>query len=411
MSPRTIAVFCILIFLPLTSQADDTWPRFRGPNGTGVAESATIPASWTPSDYRWSTELPGLGHSSPVVWKSRLFVMSAIDEGAERVVLGIDTDDGKIAWRQSYPASTHPKHGRNSFASTTPAVDAERVYVMWASPTESVVVALTHEGSEVWRRQLTDFQGGHGFAASPIIYRDLLIVQHDHEGDASLLALDATTGTTRWETPRSNDKVAYSTPCVYETSDGAEELIFNSGTQGISSVDPRTGEMLWQIDVFDKRSVSSPVFAGGHLYGSCGSGAGGNYVVAVQPGDARRGLPASEAYRIDQSAPYVPTPVALGDLLFLWSDNGVVTCARASSGDVVWRKRVGGDYSTSPVIAGQHLYGISDDGEVVVLAASEEYEILGRVELGEECRSTPAVAGGTMYLRTVSHLYALEGSE
>ena len=181
-------------------------------------------------------------------------------------------------------------------------------------------------------------------------------------------------------------------------------MIFNSQSHGISSIDPATGHTNWEIDVFDKRSVSSPLVVGGLIFGSCGSGGGGNYVVAVRPGKKPE-----VAYKIDKSAPYVPTSVAHGKLLFLWGDSGVVSCIDVPSGNLVWQKRVGGNYSGSPVRAAGRLYCISAEGEVVVLAAKDQFDLISRQPLGEPSRSTPAIAGGRMYLRTVSHLVSIGG--
>jgi outer membrane protein assembly factor BamB len=188
-------------------------------------------------------------------------------------------------------------------------------------------------------------------------------------------------------------------------------MLFNSWAHGITSIDPKTGKTNWEAaGVFKLRTVSSPVVAGGLVFGSCGSGGGGNYVVAVRPGNAQ-GRAAELAYKVTASAPYVPTSVAKGDLLFLWSDKGIATCIKAATGDKVWQKRVGGDFFGSPVRVGDRLYAISLDGEVVVLAASENYDLLGRNPLGETSRATPAVAGGAMYLRTLSHLFSIGGKK
>jgi outer membrane protein assembly factor BamB len=150
------------------------------------------------------------------------------------------------------------------------------------------------------------------------------------------------------------------------------------------------------------------VIAGGLIFGSCGSGGGGNYVVAVRP-PASAGSSPEVAYKVETSAPYVPTPVAVDDLVFLWSDAGIVTCVRAVTGDTVWHKRVGGNYYGSPICVGGKLYCIREDGEVTVVAASDEYKLLGRNPLGEESRSCPAVANGRIYLRTFSHLISVGG--
>jgi outer membrane protein assembly factor BamB len=181
-------------------------------------------------------------------------------------------------------------------------------------------------------------------------------------------------------------------------------MVFNSQEDGVAALDPQDGHRAWQLDrVLDKRSVSSPVIAGGIVTASCGSGAGGNYVVALRPPQSPGAAP-TVAYEIRRSAPYVPTPLALGDLLFLWSDGGIVTCVDAATGREHWQQRVRGNYFSSPVCADGKLYGVSTTGEVVVLAASKEFKELGRSALGETSHATPAIAGGRIYFRSLSQL-------
>jgi outer membrane protein assembly factor BamB len=203
--------------------------------------------------------------------------------------------------------------------------------------------------------------------------------------------------------------VAYSTPCVYSPEGGRPQLIFNSEAHGISSINPSDGQTNWELSVFDKRSVSSPVIAAGLIFGSCGSGAGGNYVVALKPGGA--GVAPEVAYKVSKSAPYVPTPIAKDDWVFLWSDQGVVTCCQASTGKQIWQERVGGKYFGSPVCVGGRLYCMSSDGDVAVVAAGPAYELLGKQSLGDPSHSTPAVSDGVMYLRTFTKLFALGGKK
>lgn len=380
------------------------WTRFRGPNGSGVSPSRKIPAKWSEADYNWHVKLPGIGHSSPVLWGNKLFLTSAKEDTAERVAMCVDAESGKILWQRHYDSTVHPKHLRNSFASSTPAVDAERVYVCWSAPEEYTLMALDHQGREVWRRNLGPFVSQHSGGTSPIVYQDMVIIGNDQDGISFLAALDAATGEDRWRTERRSAVVAYSTPCIYQPADGPAELIFNSEAHGISGINPLTGQTDWEISVFDKRSVSSPIVAAGLVFGTCGSGGGGNYLVAVRPGPEPQ-----VAYKVTEMAPYVPTPLAKDDLLFTWSDKGVVSCLRAATGEKIWRERVGGNYSGSPVCAGDHLYCIAEDGTVVSLAASEKFQLLARNPLGEDSRSTPAIAGDRMYLRTYSHLVSLGG--
>lgn len=393
--------------------AGQEWTRFRGPNGTGVVDTPAFPVKWTAKDYVWKAELPAGGHSSPVLWKDLIFLTGSRDDSNERSVFAVSTETGKVVWTKTYPFSVHRKHKLNSFASPTCAVDDKHVYASWTTPDEYTVKAFTHDGQEVWTRNLGSFVSQHSGGVSPIVYQELLIVSDEQDaeggGESSWLALDRLTGATVWKTPRSSDVVTYSTPCVRTAPDGHEELIFNSKAHGITGVEPLTGKVLWGVNgLFDKRSCSSSVIAAGDiLIGSCGSGGGGNYVVGVTPGTPQEPESGKLVYKISRQAPYVPTPLAKDDLLFLWSDGGIVSCADAKTGELHWQKRVGGTFYGSPICVADRLYAINTEGTVVVLAASKDFAELGTTSLGEMSHSTPAVAGNRLYLRTVEHLYAL----
>lgn len=389
------------------------WTRFRGPNGSGIGHAINVPAEWTEADYNWRVQLPGIGHSSPVIWGQRLFVLSADPEDATRYVLCLNTDTGEEIWRRDFASNSHPIHARNSFASPTPAVDQDHVYVAWSTPDQTSFMALDHDGKPVWNLELGPFASQHGFGTSPMVFNDLVILcvqqrKPDDDGpripSSFILAVDRKTGETRWRTTRMSEVVSYSVPCIYEPEGGKPELIGLSTADGVFSLDPENGEENWSVDALSMRTVSSPIIEDGLIFGSTGSGGGGNYVVAVQPGQD----PAL-AYEIKKQAPYVPCPVAQNGLLFLWFDKGVVSCVRAATGKQVWQRRVGGNYSGSPVIVDGRLYCIDEDGVVVVLAAGEQFQLLGRNPLGESSRSTPAVANNRMYLRTDSHLVSIGG--
>ena len=193
-------ILALLINATLTAEP---WTRFRGPNGTGISEAKTIPVNWTDEDYNWTAELPGVGHSSPVMWKSRLFVTSSDNDASVRFLFCIDTADGSIQWRREFPFTEHRKHKNNSFASSTPAVDDRHVYVIWQENAESLLIALDHDGEEKWRFDLGPFKGGHGPAASPIVYENMVVVCNDHEGPSYLLAVNRMTGKEQWRVPRS----------------------------------------------------------------------------------------------------------------------------------------------------------------------------------------------------------------
>jgi outer membrane protein assembly factor BamB len=254
----------------------------------------------------------------------------------------------------------------------------------------------------------------HGFGTSPIVYGNLVILfdsqqatqlrPGDKPGRSAMLAFDRRTGSEVWRTERVSTVACYTVPCIFEPPGGPPELIGYSNGDGMFSLDPLTGRQNWALDIFDKRTVSSPVIAGGLLFGSTGSGGGGNYVAAVRPGTQPELV-----YKIERLAPYVPTCVARGDLMFLFYDKGIVTCFNARDGKEYWHQRLDTAFSGSPVLVRDKLYCIDEGGVVIVLAADKEFHELARNPLGESSRSTPAVAGGRMYLRTLSHLICVGG--
>ena len=414
---RGVVLAIPLSFLLAPYSTAQEWTRFRGPNGTGISECPGIPAEWTASDYGWKTKLPAGGHSSPVIWGDRVFLTGAEEQGeSRRAVFAIDTRDGQVTWTKWYAAQPTKKHQFNSYTSPTPAVDAERVYVSWTTPEEYTVKALTHGGEEVWSRNLGPFLSQHSGGISPIVFENLLIIGNEQDaeggGKSFLVALDCKSGETVWQLDRTSEVVVYSTPCERRAADGSVELVFNSQPHGITAIDPRSGEVNWEMkDLFDKRTISSPVIAAGDLLiGTCGSGPGGNYLVAIHPGSAAQPDSAKLAYKISRQAPYVPTPIARGDLLFMWSDAGIVTCLEAKTGEIHWTKRIGGNYFSSPICIEDRLYNTDVTGNVIVLAAGKEFKELARNPLDELCHSTPAVADGRLYVRTFEHLHSIGGN-
>jgi outer membrane protein assembly factor BamB len=387
------------------------WTRFRGPNGSGISTAKTIPTSWTEKDINWKVPLPGSGHSSPVIWGNKVFLTSANDQKSELDILCFSVADGALVWKKAIPFASYRKHNYNSFATSSPTVDEQRLYVCWSTPDKCALMALDHDGEMIWERDLGPYVSQHGHGSSPIIYQDLVILANEQEGISFVIAVEARTGATRWKTSRKTEEAAYSTPCIYLGKDGKETLIFNSHAHGISALDPENGKVVWEFaEAFDKRSVSSPVVAGDLILGSCGSGGGGNYLVAVRPGEPGKKQNPELAYSIRRSAPYVPTSVCLGDRLFLWSDGGIVSCVERTTGDVKWQERVEGNFFSSPVCVDGRIFGISTRGEVVVVAASDTFRILAKYSLGELTHSTPAVAGGRMYIHTSKHLISVGGA-
>ncbi|MHB8865251.1 MAG: outer membrane protein assembly factor BamB family protein [Pirellulaceae bacterium] len=410
----SLLVVVLLFGLVMPARAQE-WTRFRGPNGAGLSDAKSIPTTWTESDYRWKIKLPGTGHSSPVIWGDKLFVLSADPTNAQRHVVCVHTDSGTILWQQQYASDTHPLNSRNSYASSTPAVDQQHVYIAWATNDHLTLRALDHDGREVWNQDLGPYVSEHGFGNSPIVYEDLVLLVNSQQaeelepnqqpGTSCVVAVERATGKRRWTAPRTAARVCYPTPCVYQPPDGSPELICYDTAHGFFSLDPRTGAENWSFAAFTMRTVASPILVDDLVFGSNGSGGGGNYLVA-----ARMGKQPQEVYRLTRQAPYVSTPVAQDGLVYLYFDRGFVSCMQASDGKIVWSKRLTSGFSGSPVLVDGKLYCMDEDGNVLVLAAEREFRELARVPLGEPSRSTPAISGGRMFLRTETQLFCIGGA-
>lgn len=407
------------IILASVSQGQE-WTRFRGPNGQGISGAKTIPVKWTEKDYNWKIELPGGGHSSPVLWGEKLFVTSGDQQAGNSVIYALNVSDGKILWQKEYSLKKYSPNKLNSFASATPTVDAEHVYVLWTSPEETILAALNHQGNEIWKRKFEGVRCQHGAGSSPIVHDDMVIFTHEHENKSSpdarsaWYAVNRKTGETCWTLDRNTGpKTSYSTPCVYATETGTPQLIFNSYSHGMTSVDPGTGKVIWEVaSAFPARVVSSPVIAGELLVGSCGDGGSGKRLIAIRPGSSDRKIQPKEAYSIDSGyRPYVPTSIAKGGLLFTFIDRGYVSCWNSVTGRQLWEEKPAGKFFGSPVCVDGKLYCITMDGDVVVIKAAETYKLLAINPLGETSHDTPAIAGGRMYLRTYSLLFSVGGKK
>jgi len=409
-----VLLVAFIILLASVSQGQE-WTRYRGPNGQGISHAKSIPVKWAEKDYNWKVKLPGGGHSSPVLWGDKVFVTSAEEKAGRSFLLALRVSDGKILWQKQYSLTTYRMNPRNSYAAATPVVDADHVYALWPTPKETILVALDHDGGEIWQRTFGGVHCQHGAGSSPIVFDDIVVFTHEHEDSSkdarsAWIAIDRKTGRTRWELERqTSPKTSYSTPCVYSPPTGERQLIFTSRAHGITSVNPRTGTVVWEAkSVFPARVVSSPVIATGLLIGSCGNGSSGKCLVAVNPGKTDKSTQPTEAYKIDNSSmPYVPTSLAKAGLLFTFHDRGYVSCLRSATGEQLWREKPANQFYGSPVWVNRILYCIAIKGEVVVIKAAPTYELLAVNPLGEKSHATPAVAGGRMYLRTYSHLISI----
>jgi outer membrane protein assembly factor BamB len=280
--------FAVLIaLLPASIGGAQEWSRFRGPNGTGLGSAIDVPDAWSEKDFLWKVALPGGGYSSPVLWGKHVFVTAAEPGSGRRLALCLAVADGRTLWSRAFEGASYRTHKRNSYATATPAVDADHLYVIWATPDNYAVVALDRAGQTVWQRDLGPYKSQHGFGASPIVFEDLVVVPNEADGTGALVALDRRTGAVRWQVPRHGKNATYSTPCVLQRPGRPAELIFTNWQHGITGIEARSGKLAWEISTFEptkpERAIASPVIAGDLVLGTCGFVTAQKHFVAVRP--------------------------------------------------------------------------------------------------------------------------------
>ncbi len=383
------------------------WTRFRGPNGTGISEATGIPVTWTEQDFLWRVPVAGDSHAQPVIWGDRIFLTTALGDGKERALLCLNKADGRELWRKTFALAGHRPGSKNSaHANASPVVDRDRVVALFVSKDHFWVRAFDHAGKELWSRDLGGFLSQHGHGASPIIHDNMVVVTNDQDGESFVIALDVRMGAPVWTSPRKTVRggAAYGTPILHPRADGALEMLFASQAHGISALDPKTGKLLWESPVFDKRMVASPVVAGDVVIGSCGSGGGGNYLSAVKLGGSGDVSGTHVAYTLRRATHYVPTPLYRDGRVYLINDAGIASAIEAATGKEIWSERLRAEFFASPVMIEGRIYVPSTKGEMIVLATGDKYELLARNPIGEGTHSTPCVDGGRLYVKTFTHL-------
>lgn len=347
-----------------------------------------------------------------MVANGKVFLTATPTDTNKRTLLAVSEADGKVLWQHPWEAMTFRHHADNSYTSSSPAVDSERVYVWWSSPEQSWLAAMDQEnGREVWKTELGGFVAQHGAGSSPIVFEDSVILDFSQErsdGEGSFtICVDAKTGKIRWKTARRSSNSTASTPCIYQPKDGNPQVILINRTSGMCSLDARTGKVNWELPtLLPKRCVASPVITeDGLIIAQCGEGQSESFVYAVRPGN--KGEAPTKVYDVIRTGGYVPSPVAVGKHLFLWKENGLVTCLKADSNEQVWSERVEGPFYGSPVCVNGYLLNTTRRGDLVVLKAGDKFEQVARIPLGEGSFASPAIANGRMYIRTFTHLLAI----
>ena len=393
-------------------EAESQWSRFRGQNGTGISNDKHVPVEWTETQgVLWKTVIAGLGNSSPVVWGNRLFLQTATADGSERLLLCLDPASGKVLWSQAVSGSPAKVHTRNSLASSTPATDGRRVYALFWDGKSLLLHSYDFTGKLIWKRDLGAVVSPHGPGASPIVYKNRVILFNDHDESSRLMAFDTETGQTAWEIPRpvSANGTCYSTPFLLEEAGNPPELVV-AGTSGLTGYEPSTGQECWSwtwpFPQRALRTVASAVFGDGIIFAASGDGGGNRHMVAVEKTGRGHDAKLSLAWESNR-LPYVPTMVAWRDHLYWVNDRGVAGCNVAKTGETVWTERLGGNVSSSPILIDGKIYVGNEEGDVHVFLAEPTFKLLATNPVGELVRSTPAVADNRLFIRGEKHLICI----
>jgi outer membrane protein assembly factor BamB len=413
---RVGIVLACYLGLAVPAGADDAhWSRFRGPNGEGKAAESDIPVQWTEQSFLWKVPVPGLGNSSPVIWGQRLFMQSASKDGKERLLLCLSTVDGKTIWAQKVPGELVRKpavHDKNSLASSTPAVDGERVFAyFWDGHNVSLHAFAMADGKPLWERELGSFTSQHGPATSPMVYQNIVFLANDQDGAAELMAFNAATGKDVWRAKRQAFRACYSVPLLFEKPGQPVELIVGS-TAGLTSYEPQTGKVNWSWSSWPwlnmpLRMVASPVYTQGMFIASTGDGSGERNTTAIRPDGKGTLTPETTVWSKTKVLPYVPNVLTLGEHLYFVTDLGIACCMVARTGEVVWSERLGGNFSSSPIMIGDKIYIAGEDGTVHVFRAAPRFERLAKNALEDGVIATPAVSDHRLFVRTKTHLYCI----
>jgi outer membrane protein assembly factor BamB len=408
MSLLQVIYYSLLVSVSYSSpeETPNQWTRFRGTHGTGIDSIAEGPGSWEESDVHWKIDLPGTGHASPVIWQDRIFVTSSDDTGDAGYVVAVHERTGELVWTREFRIGDLTMHKDNNLAAPSPAVDESHVYLIWYSRQKTTLIALRHDGALSWRSEFGGIEGRHGGGSSLMLTDHHVVFTREQEESSSQksswVAVVKETGEVAWELERKNSEHnSFSTPVLIQRKDSTPLLIFTSHAHGFTAVDPGSGTVLWERkSLLSHRVVASPVYGKNRIVASRKG-----ETVVLETDEDFNPVADTALYTLPPNlSPYVPTPIVVGDLLYLFLDNGSVACLVLASGELLWKERPAGPIYGSPVYVGGKLYCVTKTGQVIVIGAESSYELLGIHELGEESFSTPVMSDSGMVFRTFRKL-------
>lgn len=395
--------------IPVSAEAENYWSQWRGPSGQGLAKSTDYVNRWSATEnVRWRTTVPGLGHSSPIVWKDHLFITTARDGGTKVSMLAYDRTSGKLLWETPVPSSgVEHIYQKNSHASATAVTDGRLVYASFGT---HGLAAFNFDGDLVWHRDFGELNNYHGSAGSPVLYKDRLFLYQDHRGTSSLssfvAAFDSQTGKTLWWTDRA-ETTGWGTPVVITT--GTRDELVVSSMRKVYAYDPMTGDELWTVRGNTMEVIPTPVVGHGFVFASSGR-AGPTF--AIRPGGSGDVTTSHVAWSTPRGSPFVPSSLIHGDLLYQINDmQSILTVFQAKTGELVYQDRLGiatrEGFSSSPVAVGNTLFFTNDDGQTFVVEAGPAFKLHHINEMGARVLASPALVDGIWYWRTDRELIAI----
>jgi outer membrane protein assembly factor BamB len=419
---ETVVVHRLFAFIVVGSSAvclaapAQDWPEFRGPTGQGIVPQGSVPTEWSPTkNVVWKQAIPGTGWSSPIVWKGRIYLTTAVPvEANEKVdqslrALALDAKDGKILWDRELfrqdGSKTEAIHEKASHANPTPITDGQHVYVHFGP---HGTAALDLDGKVVWRTADLKYRPWHGNGGSPILVDDLLIFNCDGEEVQYVVALDRANGKVVWKTGRKVEaeyKNSYCTPLLIEVQ--GQRQIVSPAAGAVMAYEPKTGKEIWRVRLDDGYSnVPRPVHGHGLVFLS--NSTDSPHLMAIRPDGKGDVTETHVAWKQQKAVPLTSSPLLVGDELYMISDAGVATCLDAKTGQVHWRERIGGNHSASPLNADGKVYFQSEEGVGTVIKAGKKFEVIARNRIGERVLASYAVTDGALFLRTEKHLLRIE---
>ena len=418
-SRMTQLTLCVLagLFVALSPAQAEDWPCFRGPGRQGISQEKGVPTQWSAaSNIRWKTAIPGEGWSSPIVCGDRVFVTTALEDGAALHLMCLDRATGTVAWdKELVKQKAGHKSQQNSYATSTPATDGKRIYVIAC---DGRILAVSMDGVVEWTNSDFDYYSEHGLAVSPVLYEDLVIVCYDWSSPgpdtkvgwqvawdkAVIHAVDKDTGKVRWKGSRGSSRVAHVVPQI-AVVDGQDQLISGAGNV-VQGFDLKTGERLWTVSSPGEGVVPSVVVGDNMAFTA--SGFGQSRVCAVRLGGGRGDITKTHTlWESREDVPKMSSMLYVSPYLYLATETSVAKCMKGATGEVVWRQRLGGPFSASPVWADGKIYFLSEKGTTTVVEEGPQFKVVATNELDEKCCASPAISQGNIFIRTEKTLYCI----